>query len=213
MVEQQLIQRGIRDGRVIHALLAVPRHAFVPGRSLDDAYSDRPLPIGGAQTISQPYIVARMTELLDVFAGARVLEIGTGSGYQTAVLAQLAAEVFTIERIPALSESAREVLDGLGYVNVRFRVGDGTLGWPEAAPFDRIIVTAGAPVLPERVFEQLSPDGGVLVVPVGSGRVLDLVRVVRFGGDFRREVHGKCSFVKLIGEFAWPDEPGEPHDD
>ncbi|MBI1851450.1 MAG: protein-L-isoaspartate(D-aspartate) O-methyltransferase [Planctomycetes bacterium] len=206
MVEQQLISRGIRDGRVVHAVLKVPRHVFVPGRSLDDAYADRPLPIGEDQTISQPYIVAHMTELLEIPSGAKVLEIGTGSGYQTAVLAELAATVVTVERHAALSAAARARLEALGYSNVHCCVGDGTLGWEAAAPFDRILVTAGAPSVPERVLGQLATDGGMLVLPLGTGKILDLVRVVRHGNDFRSEVHGKCSFVKLIGEFGWPDE-------
>ncbi len=211
MVELQCVRRGIRDGRVLHALLKVPRHVFVPSRSLADAYSDRPLPIGGDQTISQPYIVARMTELLGVAAEGKVLEIGTGSGYQTAILAELAAAVHTVERLPGLSDGARDRLCELGYRNVHFHVGDGTLGWPEAAPFDRVIITAGAPEVPERVLDQIGSQGR-LVLPLGGGKILDLVRLVRENGSFRREIHGKCSFVRLIGQYGWPEGEVPPGD-
>jgi protein-L-isoaspartate(D-aspartate) O-methyltransferase len=204
LVEDQLLRRGIRDGRVVQAFLKVPRHLFVPGVSLEDAHADRPLFIGENQTISQPYMVARMTELLQVCPDSRILEIGTGSGYQTAILAELAGEVYTIERHPSLAERAAERLEALGYRNVHVRVGDGTLGWDEAAPFDRAIVTAGAPRVPQRIAEQIAPRG-MLVLPLGSGKILDLVRLVRENGTLRREVHGKCAFVKLIGQFGWPD--------
>jgi protein-L-isoaspartate(D-aspartate) O-methyltransferase len=204
MIEQQCIGRGIRDARVVQAMLKVPRHSFVAGASLEEAYSDRPLQIGEEQTISQPYMVARMTELLRVPAGARVLEVGTGSGYQTAILAELAAQVLTIERHASLSEHAASLLERLGYSNIRFRVGDGTIGWKEEAPFDRVVITAGSPSVPDRLLSQLA-EGGILVLPLGAGKVLDLVRFVREEGKILRQSHGKCAFVKLIGRFGWPE--------
>ena len=167
MVDQQIKARGVVDPRVLAAMRKVPRHLFIPPHLWDQAYNDYPLPIGEDQTISQPYIVALMTELLEIRETDRVLEIGTGSGYQAAILAELAAAVLSIDRVGGLAEQARQVLDSLGYTNVRIRVGDGTLGWPEEMPFDAIIVTAGAPKVPRPLTEQLAL-GGRLVIPVGD---------------------------------------------
>ncbi|HEU5310000.1 MAG TPA: protein-L-isoaspartate(D-aspartate) O-methyltransferase, partial [Candidatus Eisenbacteria bacterium] len=166
MVEQQLRARGIHDRHVLRIMEAIPRHLFVDDALVARAYSDHALPIGEDQTISQPYMVALMTQALDLTGEEKVLEIGTGSGYQTAILAELADRVFTIERIPAIAEAAKERLTALGYTNIAFRCGDGTLGWSEMAPFDRVLVTAGAPRIPAFLEEQLVP-GGVAVVPVG----------------------------------------------
>jgi len=204
MVERQLRARGVNAPRVLDAFLAVPRHEFLPPASRDQSYEDHPVLIGAGQTISQPYMVAAMTEVLEPRPADRVLEIGTGSGYQTAILAELVAEVYTIERLPELSEKAREQLGRLGYGGIHYRVGDGTLGWPEAAPFDGILVTAGGPRLPVSLKEQLA-EGGRLVMPVGGRRGQDLVKVVRRGGDFAEERHGGCVFVRLIGEEGWPE--------
>jgi protein-L-isoaspartate(D-aspartate) O-methyltransferase len=167
MVEQQLRARGIRDRRVLAALGRVPRHEFVPGTWRDQAYEDCPLPIGAGQTISQPYVVALMTEAIEPRRGQRVLEVGTGSGYQAAVLAELVGEVYTVELLPALAEQAKGRLRRLGYDKVRVRAGDGYRGWPEAAPFDAVLVTCGADHVPEPLWEQLRP-GGRLVIPVGD---------------------------------------------
>jgi protein-L-isoaspartate(D-aspartate) O-methyltransferase len=167
MVETQIVARGVRDPRVLAAMRKVPRHVFVDPSERDQAYDDRPLPIAGSQTISQPYIVALMTELLGLSPGARVLEIGTGSGYQSAVLGELASEVYSIEILPDLARSASDTLKRLGYNNVTVREGDGYRGWPEHAPFDGIIVTAAPERIPEPLIEQLAP-GGRMVIPVGG---------------------------------------------
>lgn len=206
MVEQQVRARGILDRAVLEALRKVPRHCFVPELDHLNAYEDRPLPIGGGQTISQPYMVALMTSLLALTPGDRVLEIGTGCGYQTAVLAELGAEVYSVERVEALSRRARALLEELGYAGVTFRVGDGTSGWPEHAPYQAVIVTAGGPAVPPCLIEQLG-EGGRLVMPVGSSRVQRLVRLTRRGKRLRREEHGTCSFVKLIGQHGWNETP------
>ncbi len=170
MVEEQIVARGVKDGRVLEAMRKVPRHLFVPEGFVHQAYDDNPLPIGQGQTISQPYIVAAMSEALQVEKSHRALEIGTGSGYQTAILAELAKMVWTVEIIEELSIRARQVLNRLDYRNIRFRIGDGNIGWPEFAPYDRIIVTAAAENFPFKLTEQLI-DGGRIVVPVGfSGR-------------------------------------------
>ncbi len=204
MVDQQIRARGVVDPRVLLAVRKVPRHSFIPQHLWDQAYTDYPLPIGGDQTISQPYIVGLMTEILELQAMDRVLEIGTGSGYQTAILAELAAEVFSIDRMGDLANRAKAVLDSLGYANVQIRVGDGTLGWPEAAPFDGIIVTAGAPKVPRPLTEQLAL-GGRLVIPVGDmfSQTLTCVRQTESGLKF--EYHGGCRFVRLIGRYGWPE--------
>ena len=204
MVERQLRCRGILDPRVLQAFLDVPRHLFVPPERLDEAYEDHPIDIGHGQTISQPYMVATMTEVLRLCGGERVLEIGTGSGYQAAILAKLCPAVYTVERLGDLSGRAQALLERLGLANVRFRVGDGTLGWPDEAPFDRIIVPAGGPDVPPSLTAQLG-DGGRLAMPVGARVGQDLVVVERQGGGLRRESHGGCVFVRLIGAEAWPE--------
>jgi protein-L-isoaspartate(D-aspartate) O-methyltransferase len=203
MVERDLRRRGIRDPRVLDAMAAVPRHRFVPQSEREHAYEDRALPLEVGQTISQPYIVAYMTEALRIHPGDRVLEVGTGSGYQTAVLARLAAEVFTVERIGDLMGAAREVLETLGVANVHYLVGDGTLGWEEHAPFDRILVTAGAPDVPGPLKEQLAPEGGRMVIPVGDTDVQELVAVTRLGNEWTTEPLLGCRFVPLVGDEGW----------
>lgn len=187
---------------MLGALARVPRHRFVPPHLVVHAYEDRPLPIGHGQTISQPYIVALSTEALGVGPTERVLEVGTGSGYQTAVLAELAQAVYTVERIPELSASAQERLTALGYGNVHFRVGDGTHGWPEEAPFDAILVTAGAPAVPERLLAQLGPRGRI-VIPVGGRFSQELILLCRDGERWVRRSLCPCTFVPLIGEEGW----------
>ncbi len=204
MVDQQIRIRGVVDPRVLAAVRQVPRHLFIPQHLWEQAYNDYPLPIGADQTISQPYIVALMTEILELKETDRVLELGTGSGYQAAILAELAAEVYSIDRMGDLANRARQVLDSLGYTNVQIRVGDGTLGWPEAAPFEGIIVTAGAPKVPRPLTEQLAL-GGRLVIPVGDmfSQTLTCVRKTEAGLKF--EYHGGCRFVRLIGKYGWPE--------
>lgn len=204
MVERQIRRRGIRDGRVLDVFRSVPRHLFVPPRWRDQSYEDHPVDIGYGQTISQPYIVALMSEALRLRGHERVLEIGTGSGYQTAILASLCSHVYTVERIAELSAAARRVLDELGYANVSYRVGDGTLGWPEEAPFDGIMVTAAAPSVPESLKSQLG-EGGRLVMPVGGRGGQDLIVLKRRGEEFERERLCGCVFVRLIGHEGWPE--------
>jgi protein-L-isoaspartate(D-aspartate) O-methyltransferase len=204
MVEHQIARRGVRDPLVLNAMARVPREVFVlPGWEAE-AYEDQPLPIAERQTISQPYIVAYMIEIAGLKPGDRALEIGTGSGYAAAVMAAIAARVYTIERHPALAEAARRRLGDLGLDNVEVRVGDGTRGWPEAQPFDAIIVTAGGPKVPTELREQLA-IGGRLVIPVGdTTHRQSLVRVVRESStDFREEALADVAFVPLIGEGGW----------
>ena len=203
MVEEQLIPRGISDKRVLEAFRKVPRHEFIGKDFLQSAYNDYPLPIGENQTISQPYMAALMTENLNLKGGEKILEVGTGSGYQAAILAGLAKEVYTVERFQGLADTAKKIFDKLGYKNIKIKTGDGTLGWEEFAPYDGIVVTAGAPGIPESLLNQLK-DGGRLLIPVGpdgSGQVLTLVekigRAVRTG-----EICG-CMFVPLIGREGW----------
>jgi len=196
MVETQIRARGVRDPRVLAVLESVPRHLFVPEALRGGAYADEPLPIGEGQTISQPYIVAYMSDALGLRGGERVLEIGTGSGYQTAVLAGLAAEVYTVELIESLSVRARETLDRLGYGNISFRVGDGSQGWPEEAPFEAIIVTAAAAKVPEVLEGQLGP-GGRMIVPVGTD-LQELTLVRRDQKGLRRERLLPVRFVPLV---------------
>ena len=202
MVEEQLARRGITDHRVLDAMRRIPRHLFVEEALRERAYGDHPLPIGEQQTISQPYIVALMTALLALSGREKVLEIGTGSGYQTAVLAALARRVCSIERLAPLAARARAILEGLGLTNVWIRVGDGTLGWPDEAPFDRILIAAGGSVVPPPLFDQLA-EGGRMVLPIGdeSGQTLTLVENV--GGTMRTTPCGDCMFVKLVGKYAW----------
>lgn len=202
MVEQQLAGQGIRDGRVLEAIRTVPRHLFVPESAVAQAYEDHPLSIGQGQTISQPYMVARMSELLELRGGERVLEIGSGSGYQTAVLKALRADVYTVERLPELSRQARENLERAGYPGVHYKVGDGSRGWPGEAPFDRVIVTAGAPTMPVSLVEQLR-DGGSMVIPVGGEEEQELLLVRRGQGRVTRERICACVFVKLWGDEGW----------
>ncbi len=198
MVESQIKARGVKDPRVLSALLKVERHRFVPEKYLDSAYSDQPLPIGEGQTISQPYVVALMTELLDLKGNEKVLEIGTGSGYQAAILAELAEEVYTIEIIEPLASRAREKLSELGYRNVRVKTGDGYLGWPEAAPFDAIIVTAAPDHIPNPLIEQLK-EGGRMVVPVGT-HTQELKKIVKRSGKIEVTDVIPVLFVPMTGE-------------
>ncbi len=202
MVDTQIKIRGIADFRVLAAMRRVPRHRFIPESLWDQAYNDYPLPIGDDQTISQPYIVALMTEILELKATDRVLEIGTGSGYQAAILAEMAAAVLSIDRVGGLAHQAETVLASLGYRNIKIRVGDGTLGWPEEMPFEAIMVTAGAPKVPRPLTEQLAL-GGRLVIPVGDmwSQTLTCVRKTKEGLKF--EYHGGCRFVRLIGQYGW----------
>lgn len=204
MVERQLVSRGIRNSRVLSAMQEVPRHLFVPMELQDEAYDDNPLPIGEGQTISQPYMVAIMTELLQLEGDERVLEIGTGSGYQAAILSTLCKWVYTIERVQELSDMAQRVLRECGYANVTFHVGDGTAGWKEQAPFEGIIVTAGAPKVPEVLVEQLTEDGR-LVIPVGDRFSQTLKRVTKTRWGTKVEDYTGCRFVDLVGEFGWSE--------
>jgi protein-L-isoaspartate(D-aspartate) O-methyltransferase len=204
MVINQIQARGIKDPRLLKAMAKVPRHLFVDEALQGQAYNDYPLPIGEKQTISQPYIVALMTEALELTLDDRVLEVGTGSGYQTAILAELCAKVYSIERIQSLVAKARKIFDQLGYLNIVVTIGDGTMGWKEYAPFDAILVTAGAPEVPKPLMEQLA-DGGRLVVPVGDHYSQDLIKVVRTKDDFQQFNLGGCRFVDLIGEHGWKD--------
>lgn len=206
MVEEQIIGRGVTDPRVIDAMLKVPRHKFVEEALASKSYQDAPLPIGEKQTISQPYMVAVMSEVLMLDGSETVLEVGTGSGYQAAVLALLAERVFSIERIPALARRARKVLDSNGFSKVNIRLADGTVGWPDKAPFDGIIVTAGAPKIPREYLEQLS-IGGRLVIPVGDRDSQVLMRITRVGeDDYKEEKMLGCRFVPLIGNQGWKQE-------
>jgi len=205
MVEEQILSRGIRDSRVIEAMKKVPRHLFVEEALQSQGYSDHPLPIGEKQTISQPYMVALMTEALQLTGKEKVLEIGAGSGYQTAILAELGEKVFSIERIRSLAIRARKLLYELGYFNFEIKIFDGTYGWVEEGPFDAIIVTAGAPDIPQPLIDQLT-IGGRLVIPVGDAFVQDLIRVTKTGEGIKREDLGGCRFVKLIGRYGWEGE-------
>ncbi len=199
MVDRQLRARGIRDEHVLQAMTSVPRHSFIPGDDLKTAYGDHPVTIGYRQTISQPYIVAMMTELIRPQPGARILDVGTGSGYQAAVLAELVAEVFTVEIIPELAEAARERLLGLGYRNISFRTGDAFGGWPEAAPFDGIISAAAPAEIPAALIDQLAP-GGRLVMPVGTDSQRLVVVAKADDGTVTREDAGAVAFVPMTGQ-------------
>lgn len=204
MVESQLARRGIKAKRVLEAMRQVPRHLFIPEDMRSLAYCDGPLPIGHGQTISQPYIVALMTELLELTGQEKVLEIGTGSGYQAAILSRLARQVYSLERHAALAQQAEKVLAQLGYDNVVVRVGNGTLGWPEHSPYEAIIITAAAPEVPQPLPDQLA-DGGRLVAPVGSHWSQVLVKVRRQGDLLIRERLTAVAFVPLVGEYGWKE--------
>lgn len=208
MVTHQLMRRGVRDERVLKAMREVPRHLFVPPPYRARAYDDMPLPIGYDQTISQPLMVGLMTEALQLHGDERVLEIGTGSGYQAAILARLARVVFTVERIPELADAARATLALLGITRVHVLVGDGTRGLPEHGPYDAIVVAAGAPKVPETLTAQLKVNGR-LVIPTGDRVEQTLRRITRSHGDFHTEFLGGCKFVPLIGEQGWPTEDAE----
>lgn len=205
MVEEQLIAGGVRDPRVLKVMGRIPRHRFVEKGLEDQAYLDRPITIGSGQTISQPLIVGVMTEALELKGSEKVLEIGTGSGYQTVILAELSEKVYTIERLTPLSLKARKILYRLGYNNVEFKIGDGTLGWPEEAPFDAVIVTAAGPEIPSTLKSQLT-DGGRLVIPVGSPESQKLYLLKREGRQWSTMVLSECRFVKLIGKEGWSGE-------
>jgi len=208
MVDAQIRSRGIRDERVLRAMEKIPRHLFVDEGLIDQAYNDNPLPIGEKQTISQPYIVALMSEALELAGREKVLELGTGSGYQAAILAELADRVFTVERIAALAQKARKLLESLNYYNVVVRVGDGTYGWREESPFDAILVAAGSPSIPRTLVEQLAV-GGRLVIPVGDRYAQSLTKLTRLSEDpedVRKQDLGGCRFVSLIGEHGWKME-------
>jgi len=204
MVAKQVEAHGITDKRVLDAMRKVPRHLFVSEALRDQAYKDFPLPIGEGQTISQPYMVAVMTQALELGPKDRVLEIGTGSGYQAAILSRLAFRVFTIERVQSLFMRARRLFDEMHYHNIRARCSDGTLGWEEEAPFDAIIVTAGAPVVGQVLANQLTV-GGRLIVPVGDQNVQNLIKVVRSKDGVQTQDLGGCRFVKLIGAQGWKE--------
>jgi len=203
MVRSQLRSRGIRDPRVLRAMSHVPRDRFVPEERRHRAYADHALMLSHGQTISQPFMVAVMTEALGLRGEERALEVGTGSGYQSAVLAELCAEVWTVERVEGLAEDAALLLADLGYGNVEVQVGDGSLGWPEAAPFDAILVTAGAPAPPPSLLDQLDPEGGRLVVPVGGPNLQNVLRVTRSGTEFTTDEMTACRFVPLLGAEGW----------
>ncbi len=202
MVEKQIAARSISDIRVLDAMRTVPRHLFVSEALMDQAYSDFPLPIGEQQTISQPFIVAEMTQALQLTPEDRVLEIGTGSGYQAAVLAHITYRVYTIERIHSLYVKTRRLFDKLGYHNIVTRYSDGTTGWKDESPFDAIIVTAGAPEIPAALVNQLAM-GGRMVIPVGNQHSQDLIRLVREKSGLHQTNLGGCRFVKLVGEHGW----------
>lgn len=204
----ELRREGVHDERVLEAIRAVPREAFIPPEHREQAYCNVPLPIGAGQTISQPLIIGLMTQALALRGSERVLEIGTGSGYQAAVLSRLAAHVVSVERLAPLAERARRILARLGYHNVEVHVGNGSLGWPQGAPYDAIIVTAGAPHVPPALLGQLA-DGGRLVIPVGSRTMQDLLLVTRAGATTHTQNLGPVRFVPLIGEQGWPDERPE----
>ena len=205
MVTKQIIARGISDPRVLSAMRSVPRHMFVSEAMMDQAYGDYPLPIGEQQTISQPYIVAEMTQALQIAPEDRVLEIGTGSGYQAAILSHIAFRVYTVERIYSLYVRTRKLFDQLLYHNIVTRYSDGTTGWKEESPFDAIIVTAGAPEIPTVLVNQLAV-GGRMVIPVGDRHSQDLIKLVRNEKGIHQANLGGCRFVKLIGEHGWRDQ-------
>lgn len=202
MVDTQIVERGIKDKRVIEVMKKVPRHLFVPEDIIEEAYDDRALPIGYGQTISQPYIVALMTELLELKGDEKVLEIGTGSGYQAAVLSELVKEIHTIERIEPLAAEARKRLERLGYRNIKIYIKDGTEGLPEEAPFDRIIITAATPDIPQPLVDQLK-EGGIIVAPVGERYSQHMLKAIKKAGELERYYLIPVAFVPLIGKYGW----------
>ncbi len=204
MVKNQLIPRGIKDERVLQVMGKIPRHLFIEEALAGEAYNDHPVPIGEKQTISQPYIVALMTEALELKGTEKTLEIGTGSGYQTAILAELSSRVYTVERIKSLLVNARKLLAQLGHDNILFKAFDGTLGWKEYAPFDAIMVTAGSPSLPKPLIDQLA-DNGRIIIPVGDRYSQELIKVIKKGKDLDQKGLGGCRFVNLIGVHGWSD--------
>ncbi len=204
MVKNQLIPRGIADENVLRVMGKIHRHLFVEEALAGEAYNDHPLPIGHKQTISQPYIVALMTEALELTGKEKVLEIGTGSGYQTAILAELSDRVYTVDRIEPLLEKSKNLLNSLGYANIYFKAYDGTLGWEDFAPYDAIMVTAGAPKVPEPLRKQLA-DGGRMIIPIGNRYSQDLIKVTRVKDRFVEKSFGGCRFVDLIGTHGWKD--------
>lgn len=202
MVETQLIPRGITDKNVLDAMRKVPRHGFIPENLAESAYDDCPLPIGEGQTISQPYMVALMTECLELKGNEKVLEIGTGSGYQAAILAEVSGQVYTVERVEKLCNRAGEILEACGYTNIELKVGDGSEGWAEFSPYDGIIVTAGSPDIPQSLTEQLG-EGRCLVVPVGGYYSQELVVMKKKGRKLKRRDVCGCIFVPLVGKYGW----------
>jgi protein-L-isoaspartate(D-aspartate) O-methyltransferase len=204
MVKKQLIPRGIKDAGVLEVMGKIPRDRFVEEALVGEAYNDHPLPIGHGQTISQPYIVALMTEALGLRGEEKTLEIGTGSGYQTAILADLSKKVYTVERIRPLLVKARNTLAELGYNNILFKAFDGTLGWKEFEPYDAIMVTAGAPKIPQPLLDQLA-ENGRLIIPVGNKFSQELIKVTRKKGNYLQENLGGCRFVDLVGVHGWKD--------
>lgn len=204
MVKNQLIPRGISDPRVLEVMCKVPRHRFVEEALVGEAYNDHPLPIGHKQTISQPYIVALMTEALELTGKEKTLEIGSGSGYQTAILAELSYKVYTVERVRPLLVKARNDLSKLGYNNILYKAFDGTLGWKEYEPYDAIIVTAGAPKIPQPLLDQLA-EGGRLIIPVGNKFSQELIKVVKKKGNYIEKNLGGCRFVDLVGVHGWKE--------
>jgi protein-L-isoaspartate(D-aspartate) O-methyltransferase len=204
MVQEQIVARGIGDARVIAALRKIPRHLFVDPGIVNRAYNDSALPIGEKQTLSQPYMAAQMTAALGLTGQEKALEIGTGSGYQTALLAELCFNVFSVEKLRSLSRKARKLLDHLGYQNIALHVGDGTIGWSEHAPYHAILVAAAAPAAPKSLLEELAP-GGRLVIPVGDEQAQILLKITRTETGFNEERLGECKFVKLLGKYGWPD--------
>jgi protein-L-isoaspartate(D-aspartate) O-methyltransferase len=204
MVDRQIAARGVLNPRVLDAMRAIPRHLFVPEPYIRSAYEDRPLPIGEGQTISQPYIVAVMTELLEPREGDRMLEIGAGSGYQAAILSRLVKKVTSIERIPKVADQARSNLARLNITNVMVVIADGTKGWQENSPYDGILVTAATPEVPPPLIDQLA-DGGRLVAPVGGRGIQELIKLVKRGERVERTYHGGVAFVPLIGRYGWQE--------
>jgi len=204
MVIEQLESRGISDARVLDAMRAVARDRFIPPEFIDHAYDDGPLPIGSEQTISQPYMVALMSEVAALTGRERILEIGSGSGYQAAVLARLAAQVYSVETIPGLHDRARVILAAMGINNIHLRVSDGSDGWPEEAPYDAIIVTAAMPGVARPLLDQLAP-GGRLIAPIGEDELQTLVRLSRVNGEWREDYFGECRFVKMTGKLGFQD--------